>query len=176
MSYEITQEGQVREVQREGAKKESILGGMISRWEGCRIELGPLNSIQLSRNSRLKDMLRDNPFVSIQAPAAREGELPKKTKCNCKKSKCLKLYCECFSNQLFCSSECECNNCANHELNKAKVASLYQELGPRTSREEKGCKCTKSNCLKKYCDCFSRGVKCGDLCQCENCHNGRNDD
>eukprot|EP00216_Chloropicon_sp_CCMP2111_P005863 CAMPEP_0198240510 /NCGR_PEP_ID=MMETSP1446-20131203/5602_1 /TAXON_ID=1461542 ORGANISM="Unidentified sp, Strain CCMP2111" /NCGR_SAMPLE_ID=MMETSP1446 /ASSEMBLY_ACC=CAM_ASM_001112 /LENGTH=352 /DNA_ID=CAMNT_0043923243 /DNA_START=102 /DNA_END=1157 /DNA_ORIENTATION=- len=42
-------------------------------------------------------------------------------KCNCKKSKCLKLYCECFAAGRFCSKDCLCQNCGNLESNKAKV-------------------------------------------------------
>lgn len=34
-----------------------------------------------------------------------------------------------------------------------------------------GCKCKKSKCLKKYCECFSNGIKCASHCKCENCGN-----
>ena len=34
------------------------------------------------------------------------------TQCNCKKSKCLKLYCECFSALKYCSG-CNCFECYN---------------------------------------------------------------
>lgn len=34
--------------------------------------------------------------------------------CNCKKSQCLKLYCECFARQEFCGG-CNCINCLNIE-------------------------------------------------------------
>ena len=35
--------------------------------------------------------------------------------CNCKKSKCLKLYCDCFASGIGCSPECNCCDCSNHE-------------------------------------------------------------
>merc|ERR1712146_91131 len=33
------------------------------------------------------------------------------------------------------------------------------------------CFCKKSKCVKKYCECFSAGVKCNDGCRCEDCAN-----
>lgn len=44
-------------------------------------------------------------------------ELTTQTKCNCKKSKCLKKYCECHSNGKKCSSLCECTECFNRDEN-----------------------------------------------------------
>ncbi len=37
--------------------------------------------------------------------------------CNCKKSRCLKLYCECFFNKTYCRG-CKCENCLNTEENE----------------------------------------------------------
>lgn len=36
-------------------------------------------------------------------------------KCSCSKSKCLKLYCECFARGVHCGPECSCNCCCNLE-------------------------------------------------------------
>lgn len=170
VSYEIGEDGKVLVLRNEPQQKDSLLTSLGGKWEGCKIELGQLNSIQLSRNSRFQDILKDNPFVSIHAPPPRP-DLRRKTKCNCKKSKCLKLYCDCFSNGLFCSKDCECANCANLEINSKRLEALREDATIKRP-EGKGCKCTKSNCQKKYCDCYNRGNKCGVNCACENCENG----
>merc|ERR1712072_877713 len=34
-------------------------------------------------------------------------------KCSCKKSKCLKLYCECFAAGVLCDPGCKCKECKN---------------------------------------------------------------
>lgn len=47
------------------------------------------------------------------------GQTPVRIKCNCKKSKCLKLYCDCFAAGLGCTPECncfECKNCPNTSI------------------------------------------------------------
>ena len=35
--------------------------------------------------------------------------------CNCKKTKCLKLYCECFASGGYCQPGCSCFECCNNE-------------------------------------------------------------
>jgi hypothetical protein len=33
------------------------------------------------------------------------------------------------------------------------------------------CNCTKSNCTKKYCECYKSGRECSWMCRCVNCSN-----
>lgn len=40
---------------------------------------------------------------------------------------------------------------------------------------KKGCNCKNNVCNKKYCVCFSAGVKCSSLCQCGKCQNGKSE-
>lgn len=37
------------------------------------------------------------------------------TGCNCKKSQCLKKYCECYEGDAFCGDNCKCISCLNYE-------------------------------------------------------------
>ena len=55
--------------------------------------------------------------------------------CTCKKSKCLKLYCQCFASSLRCNKEkCVCVSCENFEGNENKIQyakSVILERNPR---------------------------------------------
>ena len=44
--------------------------------------------------------------------------IPIKRNCNCKQSKCIKLYCECFNSNVFCDSGCNCVDCLNNDTNQ----------------------------------------------------------
>jgi hypothetical protein len=50
--------------------------------------------------------------IALEGPTAPSVEVSVKS-CNCKRSKCLKLYCECFANNKYCGANCACNGCSN---------------------------------------------------------------
>lgn len=105
--------------------------------------------------------------------------------CTCKKSKCLKLYCMCFGASVVCGPNCRCLVCFNtpdHEAERKEAVRVILSRNPaafdtkfkknsektseatgsseRVLSHKVGCKCRKSQCTKKYCECFNAGIKC----------------
>ncbi|OMO66671.1 hypothetical protein COLO4_30439 [Corchorus olitorius] len=106
-------------------------------------------------------------------------------------------YCECFASGEYCNgcncTEC-CNNVENEDLRKA-AAEIILERNPRAfkpkiastpcspqngdeetdvapvGRNERGCHCKRSQCIKRYCECFQANVFCSTNCKCMDCKN-----
>ncbi|KAL9186214.1 hypothetical protein ACHAXT_005452 [Thalassiosira profunda] len=97
--------------------------------------------------------------------------------CNCKKSKCLKLYCDCFNKERYCAG-CACVGCRNtpvYDAQRDRAIADLLEKNPDAFKRHSGtgieCKCTRTACLKKYCECFAAGQYCGVACKCRDCEN-----
>lgn len=52
-------------------------------------------------------------------------------RCNCKRSKCLKLYCDCFAAGLYCAESCACQGCYNRVEYEDTVLEARQQIETR---------------------------------------------
>ncbi|GMJ07219.1 hypothetical protein HRI_004391100 [Hibiscus trionum] len=142
-----------------------------------------------------------------QSPKKKRKKLSNSTdgegckRCNCKKTKCLKLYCDCFAAGIYCTEPCSCQGCFNRPEHADKVLETRKLIEsrnplafapkivqpftefplsnredgnrktPTSARHKRGCNCKRSMCLKKYCECYQSNVGCSIGCRCEGCKN-----
>ncbi|XP_061439142.1 protein lin-54 homolog isoform X5 [Rhineura floridana] len=141
------------------------------------------SNTSLSGTSSIQTQAR-LPFNGIIS--SESANRPRKP-CNCTKSLCLKLYCDCFANGEFCNN-CNCTNCYNnldHENDRQKAIKACLDRNPEAfkpkigkgkegesdRRHSKGCNCKRSGCLKNYCECYEAKIMCSSICKCIGCKN-----
>ncbi|KAK2651511.1 hypothetical protein Ddye_011367 [Dipteronia dyeriana] len=147
------------------------------------------------------DELNQMSLKKKRKRAALSSESEGCKRCNCRRSKCLKLYCECFAAGVYCVDSCACESCYNKPEYEDTVLDTRQQIEsrnplafapkivkhatdspanvlddgnwttPASARHKRGCNCKKSKCLKKYCECYQAKVGCSDACRCEGCNN-----
>ncbi|XP_031275477.1 protein tesmin/TSO1-like CXC 2 isoform X1 [Pistacia vera] len=162
------------------------------------------NALQTCPSDGGEEFNHSDPKIKRYKPEP-DDESKACKRCNCKRSKCLKLYCECFAAGLYCVEPCSCLDCFNKPIYEDTVMETRRQIEsrnplafapkviksvdsvteygdeinktPASARHKSGCNCRKSSCLKKYCECFQGGVGCSISCRCEGCKNayGRKD-
>ena len=124
-------------------------------------EKGNLLLRNKNNSNELKNCIKQNNIINT------------KICCTCTKTNCIKKYCACYSNGKFCEG-CECINCMNTSKNKIEKENENRNRNILNYENNVICNCTKSNCLKKYCECYKLGKECGTLCRCIGCANKTN--
>ncbi|KAH9610978.1 hypothetical protein KSS87_021434 [Heliosperma pusillum] len=116
----------------------------------------PLNSLPLTvvekdcevqkDGTYLNENVRENFTFSEGTESPQSSSIKKRKKpeiievttdsckrCNCKRSKCLKLYCECFAAGLYCIEPCNCRDCFNKPAHEDAVLETRRQIESRNS-------------------------------------------
>nr|CAH04409.1 hypothetical protein [Euplotes vannus] len=189
------------------------ISGAVQKTSKVTSKNGDKNDSNSMRKRKVKNNVQDQKTSSIRKNQLsnirkstslmnKEANLSECKGCTCKRSKCIKLYCECFLSKGFCGPSCTCNDCENMEENEEEIVKIREKIlsrnpkafekklqieeasqplgmGPKAAsapssnlRHIKGCTCKRSKCSNNYCECHQHGAKCTELCSCTDCNNG----
>ena len=131
-------------------KRRRIVGAGVSArgapagvWTGRTGESVPAGDGALA-NGRGDAHDGGSPRFMVDAEFMRRLDQNKTKLCNCKKSRCLKQYCECFREKEFCSARCNCTSC----LNLPGKRRPQQACALRARRSLLGTNCTLLGCVR----------------------------
>lgn len=186
--------------------EQDMHGNLLSAGDNFIHSGAGLLDLQMDNDDCSAGGFLENDLISSQSSSPQKkrrksdnGDDDSCKRCSCKKSKCLKLYCECFAAGVYCSEPCSCQGCLNKPIHEEIVLSTRKQIEfrnplafapkvirmsdagqetqedpnntPASARHKRGCNCKKSSCLKKYCECYQGGVGCSTNCRCETCKN-----
>lgn len=140
-------------------------GPKIEDFEGwSSIVFGKTAERQPKRERPMKNQM----LVTMGSKRGYEDErLASVVSCSCQKSKCVKLYCECFRDGQPCGPTCRCVDCLNIAPGKKRT-----KIGGTSIKKNRPiCHCKRSSCGNNYCPCYMSGLGCGPKCGCLECKN-----
>lgn len=155
---------------------------------GAERRIAAATPARATLSAELQDSAARQPQLNPSTSAMHlllDDECSAQSVCNCKSSNCLKLYCECFAVGSYCGALCDCRDCKNVATNEAELERHRRAIRGRNSnafedkvskqsgmkRHSRGCKCVRSRCVKRYCECFREGMACTEACTCVSCEN-----
>lgn len=95
------------------------LGAFMAAGAAAVANTADAAAVQETDQDAERNKWRYDPFQAAKKmrQATKLQLVAAKEKCNCKHSKCLKLYCECFRRGEYCT-DCNCKNCTNNVENE----------------------------------------------------------